>query len=183
VATNLKAIVEVGTKLGNLFEDKRDVSAGWLMVPTSDDAKRCVFSENARLELAKDHAVGLAVNSCFVELKTRVLAAPPETIRASYFVLLRNGEVHLDAVDLRDPTGNTVTSVTNLEPKSEVAVCVGYDGKGGTPSRSPSVSTMALHKGTGAPKIVTLPTLPNQTSMRGVSSCAPLYFGYPPSGG
>lgn len=189
VAVAVGAIWKTGEMIyDSLFPttEKPEVRIGWMTVPDPKSLS-CIIGNTGTFKLSDTVPVSLAQNECLSEIKTRTsepAAQNPsdlQTLGKSYFLLLENQGVKVEKIELTSNIHTPVlASFREVAKGSAYAVCMGYEGRGGTPSRHdlPQTAVVTLN---GKSFNIQIPTLGENTSISvPTATCKGFVWGYPP---
>jgi hypothetical protein len=183
VLLNLKTIKEI--LWPQVFPDKPTI--GWLIV-SSQGQLRCVVPDEMRFNLGDGRNVSVLKSLCAETLhdkgKIETVAREGETVQNARFLLIKNSsDAKIDRLKMLDRDGNALASSNSLDKDETLAICVSYEGKGGTIGVTHNPATISLNVyGDVVPRTVAIPPVPKPAETRGVGAagCHLVAYGYPP---
>ncbi|MNJ31767.1 hypothetical protein D3C77_264140 [compost metagenome] len=164
-----------------------NVKVGWLTVGDPATLKNCVFGEDSNVfKLADNQQVKLASTACLTDLRSRLAEdipadiPSPQKIQASYFLLVENQGDQIERLRLKSATdlGGQDMVFRDLEKGASVAICMGYDGNAGNPSRMESVAKLVVQRNASLELDIDVPSKTEGTPV-GVSNCGNIVWNYP----
>jgi hypothetical protein len=177
--TNAQTILTAFDKLWSV-KTAINVNVGWLTISDPEDIA-CISKQTRRFELSKGRFVSLLDNDCLAELLQRAEArSAPQTIGRSFFLLLENRGPRIERVELigAGQNGSMLSRVPAIDSGTNVAVCMGYEGRGGNSSREFRLNGLRLIPVEGSPETLTVRD-PKASQGYGISDCGRITYSYP----
>lgn len=173
----------------DFFLTPDNVKVGWLSVADPGTLKECVIKNNSNVfPLSDGQQVQLASNTCLAELRTLLpqnTTVPKNTpqiqkINASYFLLIKNQGEQISQMLLKSNSGSQQQDMVfrNIDKGASIAICMGYDGNAGTPSKMSNIVEIKVKRHARMELNIDVPERGQGTPV-GVSDCGPIVWHYP----
>jgi len=176
VITQSQQVFDAGIRWFGKPED--NVRVGWLTVDDPRTLDQCVLRNSSTFELVKGQGVvAIAPNECEKELRrmTADLATAserPQIFTKSYFLLIENRGPDIESLSLFDNKAREIplSKYSSVNNGTRIAICVGYDGRSGYPSRMDQVDVVEVKRNRDGRIEKNVPAI-GSSSQIGASDC------------
>jgi hypothetical protein len=164
-----------------------NVKVGWLSVGDPATLQKCIFVNGSNIfKLSGGREVQLANTPCLTELRallsdaTQNAEIQEQKINSSYFLLVENQGQQIDQLRIKPTDSNSDQDMIfrDVNKGASIAICMGYDGNAGTPSKMNSVVEIEVKRNATREFDVNVPKKTHGTPIA-VSDCGPIVWNYP----